>query len=134
MIIFPAQLEGYRSRSTGDRIISFCTYEDHAGDVTEVIQSKIGTEYLVMLVPTGTQEHDAFVSETPEETKTRFQKRMHAIIDQQAKDKGVDSNSYRASIKSELKSLGLIKDSTTELTVKGYAQVISLLLNNRLGQ
>lgn len=132
MIIFPAQLEGYRSRSTGDRIISFCTYEDHAGDVTEVIQSKIGTEYLVMLVPTGSEEHNEFVSETPEQSKERFRKRMNALIDESAKRKGVDPREYRVLVKEKLKTLKLIKESTKELDLEGYSQVIALLLNNKI--
>jgi hypothetical protein len=130
MVIFPAQLDGFSSRGDGVRIIKLSTYQEHAIEVSKATNMEIGTEFMVMLIPTSEKEEIAsFASETKEETLLRFKKRMEALITDIANQKGIGHEQYRTEIKEMLKEKGFITTSTKELDIEGYAQVISLLVN-----
>lgn len=127
-IIFHGQLDGYRSRSSGDRLVTFGTYEDNPGDINEIINSKIGSEFLIIAIPTAdSKAMKEWTDESPAETLDRFRKHMNALIQDCAEIKGLDKAVFRESIKQKLKKDGLIKESTKELTLEGYATVIDRL-------
>jgi hypothetical protein len=128
MIILPAQFEGFRSRSTGDRLLTLCIYQENADEFSKITNSPIGTEYLVMMIPTAnTKELHEWKTETKDETISRFRKHMNALISDCAQLAGRDYKEYREYIKSLLKRDGLIETSTMELSIDGLATVISKL-------
>jgi hypothetical protein len=125
MIIFPAQFESFRTRGHDNmRIINLSTYEEHADEVSKIVNGKLGQEYIVMMIPTNTDEQKTFTSETPDETKNRFWKQMHALITDIAELKGVKPDEWKETMKQSLKQEGKIKESTKELDIQQLASVI----------
>lgn len=123
-------------KSLGNMIILPLQYDKHSGPdavgshrITFSMDESVTTSFNPMKIKKGTQfivilledefEQQEFAQEKPEDTKMRFKKRMEALIT----EKGLD----REQFKTELKELGLIKNSTTELDLAGYAKVIALL-------
>lgn len=128
MIIFPCQLDSFRISKIGDRTLTLHTYEQHAEEVGKLTNSKMGKEYIAILIPTeNKQEIDEFRSETPEETKERFRRRMNAIITDIAKTTDRRAEELREEFKTQWKADGLIKESTNELDIAGLANIITKL-------
>ncbi len=127
IITIPLQFEAFRTRGDGTRILSFSTYEEHAEEVSKILNGPLGQEYIGMFIQTDSPESSEFISETPEQTKDRFYKRFHALITDIAKIKGMQSEDFKATVKVKLKSEGMIKESTKELTLEQLVIVISRL-------
>lgn len=128
MIFFAAQLDSFRITKIGDRILSLHTYEKFAEEIAKLTSGKMGKEYVVIMIPSeNQQEIDEFRSETPEETKERFRKRMNAIVTDIAKSTGRKPEELREEFKAQWKKEGIIKESTNELDVAGLAKVITQL-------
>ena len=90
----------------------------------------MGSEYIVMFIPTEEkQELEDFKNETPKETLERFRKRMNALINDLAVLEEEKPEAFRESLKKEWIKKGIIKKSTTELDVPGYAGRITELLS-----
>lgn len=129
MIFFAAQLDSFRITKIGDRILSLHTYEKFAEEIAKLTSGKMGKEYVVIMIPSeNQQEIDEFRSETPEETKERFRKRMNALVTDIAKSTGRKPEELREEFKAQWKREGLIKESTNELDVAGLAKVITSLV------
>lgn len=88
---------------------------------------KKGTQFIVMMIEADTKEAQEFRDESPEESKERFRKRMNSLINQVAEANGFKGPEFRDLFKTELKERGLIKESTKELNLEGYAKVIGIL-------
>jgi len=127
MIIFPGQFESFRTRGNGDRILSISTYSKYAREVSMVTNDEIGTEYLIVMIPTSSKEAEEFRDETLEESTERFRKRMNSLINTYSELTEIDGKLCRETIKTELKGRGLIRESTKELDLQGYVQVIAIL-------
>jgi len=128
MILLSGQLDRYNSRS-GEGLLTFNIYEQDMDEYSQVIRNKTGQEYLIMLIPTSdSKELNEFRDETMEETTERFRRRMNALIQDIAVIRGQEKDEFREFIKAQLVGEGLIKKSTTELKIDGYAKVISRLM------
>lgn len=92
---------------------------------------KKGTQFLVMMI--SVEEHEAFASESKEDTLNRFRKHMHALITDIAKNKGVPPEQEKSRLKAMLKQEGLIKESTNELSLDELASVIIRLKHEKHG-
>ena len=92
---------------------------------------KKGTQFVVMMIECGTEEHDTFVGETKEQTLDRFRKHMHALITDVAKQIGATPEEFKETIKRKLKTEGKIKESTKELSLEQLADIINKLKNKK---
>lgn len=106
--------------------ITFNVDESQRRGVQSMLDFKKGTSLLLLLyeVDKDEKEIESLSSETPEQTRTRFNKRLHAIIKQIAKEKGVSTEKIKNALKEFLKNKKLIKESTKELDVNGLAKSI----------
>lgn len=95
------------------------------------MQVKKGTQFVVMMIECGTEEHDTFVGETKDETLERFRKHMHALITDVAKQIGATPEEFKETIKRKLKEEGKIKESTKELNLEQLADIINKLKNKK---
>lgn len=128
-VFFAAQLDSFRITKIGDRILSLHTYEKFAAEIAKLTSGKMGKEYIVIMIPSENKEEvDEFRNETPKETCERFRKRMNALIGELADVTGVDREKLRIDLKTDWVKRGIIKESTMELDVAGYAQLITELL------
>src|SRR3990167_10123222 len=129
MIVFAAQLHRFNILTSGDRIITLSSYQQYAEEISKITNSGMGKEFVVIMIPSeSTQEIDEFRNETPDETKERFRKRMNALIGELAKIDGRSAERVREDLKSKWVKEGLIKKSTTEFDIAGYAARINELL------
>lgn len=127
MYFLPLQWERGNTNSIGERKLVFSA--DKSIDLGDFNPFKIeqGTQYMVILVETNSEEFKEFQQETKEETTERFRKHMNALINKVADFRGESPVSYREKLKQMLRSNGVIKDSTKELTIEGYSRVINYL-------
>lgn len=129
MIVFPIQIDGFRISKIGDRTLTLHTYEEYADEVAKMTNGPMGTEYIAMFIKAENKEElEQFKNETAEETKERFRKRMNALIGELATIRGERAEKIREDLKRDWKLRGIIKESTTELDVPGYAGRITELL------
>ena len=124
MIILPLQWDRGSSNSIGDRKLIFSA--DPSIDLGDFNPFKIqqGTQFLVMMVEVGTDEADCFAQETKEETKTRFKRHFEALVTDIARMKGVEHDEFRNQLKASLIQEGVIKESTSEMSLEEYAKQI----------
>ena len=129
MVIFPIQIDSFRISKIGDRTLTLHTYEEYADEVSKLTNSQMGKEYIAVFIPTEKKEElEQFRSETPEETKERFRKRMNALIGELGTIQGESAEKIREVLKRDWILRGIIKKSTTELDIQGYAGRITELL------
>jgi hypothetical protein len=129
MIVYAAQFDGFSVSKLGDRVLKLRAYDKFAEEISKVTNGKIGQEYVVVMIPSSDKESLAdFTEENPEQTKERFRKRMNALINEYAETTHKDPIATREEFKNELKFSGIVKESTKELQLDGYAVVISKLL------
>lgn len=134
MIILPLQYDRHSGPDAiGQHKITFTLDESIATEFNPMSIKK-GTQFIVMMIETNTKEAEEFRDETPEESKERFRKRMNSLINQVAELNGFKSDEYREVFKQELKDGKLIKESTKELSLEGYAQVIGILNQKMYGK
>lgn len=128
MMFLPLQYDGHRGPDAiGSHKITFSIDESvDMGDFNPMSIKK-GTQFIVMLVEAGTEEAEEFRGETLEETKNRFRKRMNAIIGDIAELKSTKKEDEREEIKAKFIKEGIIKKSTSELSIDELAKVISRL-------
>lgn len=127
MWILPLQWERGTTNSIGERKLVFSA--DKSVDLGDFNPFKIeqGTQFIVMFIEADSQEAINFRNETKEETIERFRRHMNSLINSVANLKKEDPKKYREDFKTELKREGLIKSSTLELNLQGYALVITKL-------
>jgi hypothetical protein len=68
--------------------------------------------------------------ETPDQTRTRFNKRMYALMRQIADEKDIEINIVKNSLKDFLKEKKMIKTSLKELDTNQIASAIYYLRTN----
>jgi len=90
---------------------------------------KKGTELLLLIFETNVEEAEVkeLVSEDPEKTKERLFKRIHAMINDIARDKKLKSKDIKDSLKEFLKTKKYLVDSTKELDLRGLSAAIYYL-------
>ena len=127
MIIIPLQYEKHSGpNAIGQHNFVFSMDEsiDMGNDFKALITSKKGTQFLVSFVECGTPDAEEFASETPEDTLKRFKKHFEALVSDVARLKNISHEEYRTQVKSYLINNGIIKDSTSEMSIEDYAKVI----------
>lgn len=90
---------------------------------------KKGSELMLMIYDVAKEEAEVkeLVTETPEETKTRLNKRLHAMMSEIAKEKNKKPEEIKKILKEWLIQKGYIKVSSAELDIKGFASAIYFL-------
>ena len=90
---------------------------------------KKGTELLLLIFETNVEEAEIkeLVSEDPEKTKERLFKRIHAMINDIAKDKKLDPKVIKETLKDFLRQKKYLVKSTKELDLKGLAAAVYFL-------
>jgi hypothetical protein len=101
-------------------------------DSWKFLQSKKGQTYLLIAHDVKELEKDSSFSnpqETVNETKRRLQKRLHSVIAKVAEEKNKKPDEVKEALKKMLIDKGYMEESTSELSVDGYAAGIYLLEN-----
>jgi len=131
MQILPLQWERGTTNSIGDRKLTFSA--DKSIDLGDFNPFKIeqGTQFIVILLDANSEEINDFKTESSEETKERFRKRMNSLITQYSDLIKQDPKIWREKFKKDLIDKKIIQKSTTELTIGGYARVI-IILNEKI--
>jgi len=110
--------------------VEFVVDESQRSGVKELLDFKKGTSVILAIHEINEIEKiQEIVNETPEETKKRYYKRMHALINEIARNKSMDAADIKTSLKAFLLNKNYIKESTKDLTVEGLAAAIHYLLN-----
>lgn len=134
MIILPLQYDRHSGPDAiGQHKLTF-TLDESVATEFNPMSIKKGTQFIVVLVEAITKEADEFRDESPEESKERFRKRMNSLINQIADLYSIKPAEYRETFKKELVQIGVIKKSTTELSLEGYVQVIGILNSKLYGK
>jgi len=124
MIKFPAQFHGYKKTTLGDTIISLRVDELYAEGTLGLAGKKIGTEFVVHLEDVTT---DTNIYEDNKDVRDKFWSKMHGLINLYAEMIKETPEFVKDSLKEELKSKNLIKESTKELDIKGLAISCNIL-------
>lgn len=90
-----------------------------------------GSSWLMMLFSIDKENGDIeeMSNENPEQTKKRFQRRMHALINEKAKEHDKEPEEIKKIVKDLLTKKGYMVESSKELSIEGYASAISYLTN-----
>jgi hypothetical protein len=115
--------------ATANYKVEFTVDESQRRGVQNLISLKKGTSLLLMMheVDKDEEEIKEFSNETPNETRKRFNNRMHILIKEIANEKNVNSVEIKNSLKDFLKNKKLIKESTSELNISGLSTAIYYL-------
>ena len=117
--------------ATNSYNITFTLDESQRKSLRDLIELKKGTELLMLLFETNkdNDEIQEITDETEEQLKTRFNKRMHALINTIASEKNIKTIEIKKILKDFLIKKKYIKESTSELSIKGFAAAIYYLQN-----
>lgn len=120
---FPAYLHNFRKTVMGENIISLSVDSAFSKQITDVLNIENGARLLVRIEVADEQK------EVPQnnDTKEKFRKTMHVKIREVAEHAMVTEKQIKDELKARLISKGLIKESTTELDIKGYAVACNIL-------
>ena len=90
-----------------------------------------GSSVLLVIFDAEKEESEitSIATETPEKTKKRLFRRVHAMIDDIARDKSIEPEKVKIALKDFLKDKGYIKESTKELDLRGLAASVYYLQN-----
>jgi len=124
MISLPVQFARHSGpNAIGDHSLVFTIDESIDMGAFNPTRIKRGTQFMMVLIESDKEDMPK-QSETPEETKSRFQKRMYALMNELAELSGKDKREIKELLKKFLIEKGKIKESTTELDIEGYAFAI----------
>ena len=120
---FPAYLHNFRKTVMGENIISLSVDSAFSKQITDVLNIENGSRLLVRIEVADEQK------EVPQnnDTKEKFRKTMHVKIREVAERDGKTEKEVKDDLKTTLSEMKLIKSSTTELDIKGYAIACNLL-------
>ena len=119
---FPASFHGLRKTVMGETLITLSVDESFTGEIVGLMSMKIGSGLYVRLAEADKKEEPA-----NNDTKEKFRRTMHAKIRECAEAMDISEEECKNRLKGALKVKGLIKESTTELDLKGYAVACSIL-------
>lgn len=118
--------------ATSSYKIEFTVDETQREGVLELAKKlKKGSELLLMIfnINSDNEEIKELITEDEEQTRKRFYKRMHALINTISKDKNIESGEIKKILKKYLIQKKYIRISTKELDIKGLAASIFYLQN-----
>lgn len=118
MIKFPGQYYNFRKTTLGENIISFSVDKLYSQSIKELVSTDIGTEFVVHLEEVTDKTN---INQDNKEIRERFVNKMHAQLGELAELKDITPKKAKDRLKEHLKEMGLIKESTKELDLKGIA-------------
>lgn len=124
MIKFPCQFHGYKKTTLGDTIISLRVDELYADGTLELAGKKIGTEFVLHLEDVT---NDTNIYENNKDVRDKFWSKMHGLINLIAEMRKTSPEDIKNKLRDELREKNLLKDSTTELDIKGLAIACNIL-------
>ena len=131
MIIFSGNFNGISSSPSNKSYkVNFVADETQREGILKIANNlKFGSEVLVMLfdVENEKKEISDLSTENPEDTKVRFRKQMYATIRRVSEKLGKQEEEVKFELKEFLKEQKLIKESSSELELQGYASAINYL-------
>jgi hypothetical protein len=112
--------------------VEFTVDESQRRGVQNLLSYKKGTSLLLFLYDVEKDEKKILEikDETPDQTRTRFNKRMYALMRQIADEKDIEINIVKNSLKDFLKEKKMIKTSLKELDTNQIASAIYYLRTN----
>ncbi len=116
----------------GTHKIRFTVDESQRDTVSDLVKYyKRGSSLLLLIIDVEkeSEEVNQIATETPDKTKKRFSKRMHAMINDIARRKKISSEIVKDTLKKYLISRKLMKQSSTELSLEGLTIAIQFLQN-----
>lgn len=128
MFTLHLQWDGHRGPDAiGQHKLTFTMDESVNSGEFNPMQLKKGAQFMVIFIPA----EEGFQNESMVEARSRFMKRMHALIDELAEYNHIPKEEYKEQLKKQLITEGHIKQSTTELDLEGLANVINLLIKRK---
>ena len=124
LLKFPAQLHAYRKTREGDNLITFSVDRAYSDAVVDIVRKEVGTEFIAYLEDV-TQSTN--LSEDSKDVEEKFRSKFHALIDEYSKITITPKNVVKDAVRDVLKRKGMIKESTTELDIKGLATACNLV-------
>mgnify|MGYP001575661219 FL=1 len=120
---FPAYLHNFRKTVMGENIISLSVDSAFSKQITDVLNIENGSRLLVRIEVADEEKEVA----QNNDTKEKFRKTMHVKIREAATKTGLTEKEIKDGLKLRLRQKNLIKESTTELDIKGYAIACNIL-------
>ena len=124
MIKFPAQYHSFRKTTLGDNLITFCVDGAYSKSISELVEQKIGTEFMLHLEDVTNETN---INHTPRELTDRFQNKLHGLLGELAELKGIKPEEAKKKLKKVLIEKGMIEKSTKELDLKGQAKACAIV-------
>lgn len=105
--------------------------ESHKRGLKGIMDFAKGDTFLVVLIPVDDEFSSVgeAINETEDNTKTRLNRQLHALIREVSNNNALTIDEVRTSLKDMLKKKNYIQKSTKELDVKGLAAAIYILQN-----
>ena len=120
---FPAYLHNFRKTVMGENIISLSVDSAFSKQITDVLNIENGSRLLVRIEVADEQK------EVPQnnDTKEKFRKTMHVKIRELADKTDKTEDDVKDELREQLIKNDVIKESTKELDIKGYAIACNIL-------
>jgi hypothetical protein len=115
---FPASFHGLRKTVMGETLITVSVDRLFVDQIKDLMALDVGSGLYVRMSEAGDSEDE---EKKNANVYQKFQRSMHALIRDVAESEGVQEDDVKNRLKTLLKSEGRIKESTTELDLKGYA-------------
>lgn len=109
--------------------IEFIIDESQRSCLSELLTLRKGTEVILSMNHLDDIDIVELDNETEDETRKRLNKKMHAMIGDVAGAQCKPTAKIKQDLKDMLVQKGLLKESTSELDIKGFAYAIYLLEN-----
>jgi len=105
--------------------------ESHKAGLKSIMDCSKGDTFMILMLPVDEEFGNMSEATTESEDMTinRLRKQMHALIREVSAKNGLTTDETRLNLKELLKKKKCIKESTSELDVKGFATAIYILQN-----
>jgi transposase-like protein len=124
LLKFPGQLHAFRKTTLGDNLITFTVDRAYSEQIVDIIKKEIGTEFVVYLEDVTSETN---LEEDPKELKERLFSKLHGLLGRLSEISGRTKEQEKTSLKKELIRKEMIKESTTELNIKGLVVACNIV-------
>lgn len=118
MIKFPAQYHSFRKTTLGDNLITLLVDGDYSKSISELVEQKIGTQYVIHLEDVT---QDTNLHKDPDDLLIRFRNKLHVMIAEYATMRDLKPDKVKDELRKVMINKKLMVKSTTELDIKGLA-------------
>ena len=117
--------------ATSSYKIEFTIDESQRAQLTQILELKKHTEVLLNMYVTGEDDEEMheLITENEDDTKTRLNRRMHALMSEIATNSGKNKEDIKKILKEYLIKKECIVKSSSELDIRGFALAIYYLEN-----